>query len=148
MLFRSRAPFEVTSFSRQRRRPVRFGIVRSLAGTEVPAWLNEGVAQWYEGQPGDRALAIQDARARLAGSALEPLAALGGSFALWTDEERIARAYAQSLALIDHISRWYGDHVVLAMLEGCRAGVAPEETFQQRTARTLGSAVVELAEEL
>ena len=142
-------------FSRERRaleRALRHELVhafvRSLAGTEVPAWLNEGVAQWYEGQPGDRALAIQDARARLAGSALEPLAALGGSFALWTDEERIARAYAQSLALIDHISRWYGDHVVLAMLEGCRAGVAPEETFKQRTARTLGSAVVELAEEL
>ncbi len=142
-------------FSRERRaleRALRHELVhafvRSMGGAQVPAWLNEGVAQWHEGPPGSRALAVQAARARLAESGLLPLEELGQSFATWNDEDRIARAYAQSLALVDHLVRWYGEHVVLALLAGCGEGTSAEETFRLRTARGLEDVVAELREDL
>lgn len=122
--------------------------VRSMGGAEVPAWLNEGIAQWHEGPPGSRALSVQGARARLSGAGLLPLEELRGSFASWSDEDRIAQAYAQSLALVDHLVTWYGEHVVLAMLRGCGEGVSVEETFASRTARGLEDALEGLRQEL
>jgi len=119
--------------------------VRSVGGTEVPGWLNEGLAQWHEYTFLDeRGARVERARKRLDGHSLFPLSQLHGSLARWTDEEKIARGYAQALALIAHIDRWYGERILYQMVEGCGQGRSCAETFQSRLQVTLDSVVKEL----
>lgn len=108
--------------------------VRALGGAHVPGWLNEGLAQWLE--PG-RALALGTARAKLAGHELVPLAALEGSLASGQDPESIARAYAQSLLLVDWIAGRFGERLLVDMVAGSAVGEAPAETFERVTRLSL-----------
>ena len=114
--------------------------VRSLGGRNVPGWLNEGLAQWLE-EPfdTDRADRVRQARKALVGHEAFPLEQLEGSLASWSDPVLIARAYAQSLALVDHVQRWYGERLLYEMVAGAGEGKTPAETFKART-------LVELAE--
>lgn len=119
--------------------------VRSVGGIGVPGWLNEGLAQWHEYTFLDERRAhIERAQARLENHSLFPLSELHGSLARWTDEEKIARGYAQALALVAHIERWYGEQILYQMVEGCKQGRSCEETFQSRLQVTLESVVKEL----
>jgi hypothetical protein len=82
-------------------------------GLVLPAWLNEGVAEWFEA----RAIG----KRRLSGpenAALEAVAGQGQLFTLWQlsapsfghmGSESARLAYLQSYAFIEHLSRRYGD---------------------------------------
>lgn len=122
--------------------------VRSYGGREVPGWLNEGLAQWLEAQPGTRALEVQSARGKLTQATLFSLEELQGSFAGWSDESRITRAYAQSLAFVDFLVTWYGEHVVFELVRACGEGEAPAKSFAAKTARQLDATLVDFREEL
>ncbi|HIG11122.1 MAG TPA: hypothetical protein EYQ59_05690 [Planctomycetes bacterium] len=107
--------------------------LRSAGGRALPAWLNEGLAQWCEHEtPRSRSAAVARARKLLATQPLFPLEKLHGTLSAWTDPAEIARGYAQALAFVAYIDRWYGAGVLLRMIEGCRLGVASSETFAQR----------------
>ncbi len=107
--------------------------LQSLGGGHVPAWLNEGLAQWHEHeQPSRRTAAVERARAKLVGHELFPLEKLRGTLATWQDPEEIARGYAQALALMAYIEQWYGDRVLYEMVEGCARGASSEQTFAAR----------------
>ncbi len=122
--------------------------VRSYGGRDVPGWLNEGLAQWLEAQPGTRALEVQTARGKLTAATLFSLAELKGSFAGWSDEAKITRAYAQSLAFVDFLVTWYGEHVLFELVRGCGEGESPAQSFAAKTARELDATLVEFREEL
>lgn len=119
--------------------------VLELGGASVPGWLNEGLAQWLEPE---RARDVELARTALAESELIALDELQGSLARWQDEERIARAYAQSLAFVDYLARQYGERIPVAMVGGCAQGKSAETTFREWTRVELSSALEDLAHEL
>lgn len=98
---------------------------RSIGGTEVPAWLGEGVAQWLE-DPARRAFDVRMARGRLAASGAElfPLADLTGTIASWTDRARIRRAYDQSLGFTAFLHATYGEDLLYEMVGACKSGGA------------------------
>ncbi|MFT7667342.1 MAG: tetratricopeptide (TPR) repeat protein [Planctomycetota bacterium] len=107
--------------------------VRSLGGKQVPAWLNEGLAQWFE----ETSLTIRSARVEgtnqsLKGLEFFPLAKLRGTLATMKDENDISRAYAQSLAFVDYLARIYGDLVLYEMVKGCKTDTPCAETFHAR----------------
>lgn len=119
--------------------------VLELGGAGVPGWLNEGLAQFLEP---DRERDVELARAALAGKAWIELEELRGSLATWDDQARIAQAYAQSLALVDHLARHYGERIPVALVAGCAQGKDVAATFREWTRVDLAAAAGDLAAEL
>lgn len=139
----------VVDFSRERATLVRVmrhelihAFMRSVGGRDVPAWLNEGLAQWHEQELElDRTAAVARARAKLRGHELFPLEELRGTLATWKDTEAISRGYAQSLTLVAYIDEWYGERVLYEMVEGCAEETPCAETFKGRIGMQLDDAV-------
>lgn len=121
----------------------------SIGGAKVPAWLNEGVAQWLE-EPARRASDVGVARARLATAALFPLARLNGNLVGWEDRAEVARAYDQALAFVDHLSAQYGPDLVFSMIGACREGGVEGAAahFKERTLVDLEAVLGDLADSL
>lgn len=121
----------------------------SIGGAKVPAWLNEGVAQWLE-EPARRASDVGVARARLATAALFPLARLNGNLVGWEDRAEVARAYDQALAFVDHLSAQYGPDLVFSMIGACREGGVEGAAahFEERTLVDLEAVLGDLADSL
>lgn len=107
------------------RHEVAHAFTASIGGKEVPAWLNEGVAQWLE-DPGATSGKVRLARGRLgaAGQPLFPLSELQGTLARWQDRARISRAYDQALAFTDYLVQTYGSDLVFEMVAACDSGGA------------------------
>lgn len=122
---------ESARWRRVARHELAHAFLQEIGGGRVPGWLNEGLAQYLEG--GDRAAALARSRALLAGGELFGLERLRGSLASWESSEEIARAYAQSLVLVDHVAREYGELVLRRMVEGCGEGREPAASFQAAT---------------
>jgi hypothetical protein len=140
---------EKAELERVLRHEVAHAFVHASGGTSVPGWLNEGLAQWLE-SPAlvKRAAEIQRARAKLRGRQLLPLASMQKSLGQQQDAEAIALAYAQALALTDHLERSYGERTLFEMVAGCRDSKSCEATFRERTGVELGQALEDLAREL
>jgi len=115
--------------------------VHAAGGQRVPGWLNEGLAQWLE--PNSQH-AVKAAREALAGQPAFTLDELDGSLSSWQDPEKIALAYAWSLALCDTVARDFGERVLFRMVLGCAEGVAPEATFGSATNVDLAMVAAEL----
>jgi tetratricopeptide (TPR) repeat protein len=107
-----------------------------IAGTRVPGWLNEGLAQALEGGPRDAALL----RARLRGKALFTLEELSGTLADWQDPAAIALAYAESFLFVGFLRATYGDEALRRTVLGIGAGLPPGEAFRRFTGVDLGAA--------
>lgn len=142
---------EAERWSRVARHELVHAFVRELGGDSVPGWLNEGLAQWLDYSSFDnsrRTEQMRNARQRLRGQELFPFAALQGSLATWEDPDAIARAYAQSLSMVEYVSRQYGRDALIAMVTdaGTEAGVAG--AFRRRTGVDLGVVLVDLELEL
>lgn len=123
--------------------------VAALGATSIPAWLNEGLAQWMAPPfAGGRALAVQHARSRLVGAELFPLADLRTTIAAWTDDAKIHRAYAQSLAFTAWIVEWYGESVLREMVLGAAASTPVDETFRERVSISIDDVLGDLQADL
>jgi hypothetical protein len=123
--------------------------IKDAGGAGVPAWLNEGLAQWHEhGYLDERSAKVGAARKLLSGRTLLPLDELVGSFSRWSDEKKIELGYAQALALVSYLDRWYGERVLYEMVEGCSEGRKCEVTFLERTGVELAGVVGDFAERL
>lgn len=92
--------------------------VEHVGGPGVPGWYNEGLAQHLSGES---SLAL-----RRASVLLEPgfftLDELGGSFAGWSDQDAVRRAYTQSLVLVDGIARRWGERTLVDLCADARDG--------------------------
>ncbi|MSR61098.1 MAG: hypothetical protein EXS08_01450 [Planctomycetes bacterium] len=99
--------------------------VQAVAGSDVPGWLNEGLAQLME----KRAGLVASMAARLRGQELYPLERLVGSLAGWDDPAAIARAYAESLCFVDYLRASFGDEALRRMLAGLARNQTPAAAF-------------------
>jgi hypothetical protein len=108
----------------------------SLAGRGLPGWLNEGLAQWHEGELGQQ-LAL--ARRALGKPPLE-LSELAGNLGQSGDPARIGQAYAQALLFTDFLIGRYGESGVAAMLAGIGAGQSSAEAFERALGLPLAEA--------
>lgn len=112
--------------------------VHHRVGSDTPGWFNEGLAQLLEGDP---AALLAYARERTRGHEPFPLEELEGSLIGWSDAELIRRAYAQSLLITNHVRRYYGDSVLLAMLLGVQEPGGVAQAFQRATGVSLATAI-------
>ncbi|MDF1797924.1 MAG: hypothetical protein P1V81_02005 [Planctomycetota bacterium] len=116
--------------------------VEAVGGKAVPGWFNEGLAQYLSGE---REVGLERA-ASILSTGFVTLDELGGSFARWTDRTKVAKAYSQSLVLVDGIGGRYGDRILVelcaAAREGGNQGIL--DHFEQVSAWSL----LELQEEL
>ena len=119
--------------------------VAEVGGPGVPGWLNEGLAQWLEGGRDD---SVRRARERLRERELFPLDELRGSLARWSDRDAIALAYAQSLVLVDHIARQYGEALLVELVAGHRDGRTAADTFRRRLNFEIDELLDDVREEL
>ena len=123
--------------------------VKEVGGRGVPGWLNEGLAQWVEAPfLDDRGARVRRARAKLKGASLFSLEELAGSLATWRDEERIARAYAQSVAFVAYLEHHFGERLVIELIEGYGVDRDGAQTFHERTGVTLEGVLADFAEGL
>ena len=142
---------EEERWSRVARHELVHAFVRELGGDKVPGWLNEGLAQWLDYSSfgnSRRREQVDNAHARLRGHTLFPIERLAGSLASWEDKEEISRAYAQSLAMVAFIERYYGRDALLAMTARGREERGVETAFRERTGIELGTVLVDLELEL
>lgn len=112
-------------------------------GDKVPAWLNEGLAQWLARDPSSD---LASARKRMAGRALVPLEKLERPFAALPEPE-IPFAYAQSLLFTAFLERSHGRESLLAMVRGIRAGERTASAFEAWTRVPLALAFKDFAAE-
>jgi hypothetical protein len=92
---------------------VHSALAASVPAHALPAWVNEGLAEWFENLAvGKRALSAGEA-AFLADAArrglLGPLAALGGASFAHQDGATAAVSYVHAYAALDHLARRKGD---------------------------------------
>jgi len=118
--------------------------VAAMDAGSIPAWLNEGLAQWLAvPEAGGRALAVQRAREALADGTYFPLSALQTTIAAWDNDDDIRRAYAQSLAFVAYIQQWYGERVLFEMVTGAGDGKPVVESFRARAGVDLDAALTD-----
>lgn len=104
--------------------------VRESGGGSVPAWLNEGLAQWFHSSA---AADVARARRAISQHGWIDLGRLQRAFAALGEPAEIAAAYAQSLALVEYLERAHGRDALLRMVAACGEGGAPAAAFEAWT---------------
>jgi hypothetical protein len=112
----------------------------------LPAWFNEGVAEWFEARAvGKRLLSAGELdalqRATRAG-ALLPIARLSGPSFVGFGPEAAGWAYLQSYGMIEHLARRHGERDLRDFVRDVVRSRRLEESFR----RTYRFTVVELPE--
>lgn len=103
---------EKSALVRVLRHELAHAFVHAAAGSGVPGWLNEGIAQRLELESMSAAqTTLENARKELHGVTLIPLKSLGGALGDLKDEAKIGQAYRQAIAFVGWIERQYGDRV-------------------------------------
>jgi hypothetical protein len=102
-------------------------IVSTLAGSEAPAWLHEGLAGVFEQSgPADELEFLSRTPSRL------PLSALMQSFSVLPDDS-VSLAYALSAAAVKRLIDLRGASSVVSLLRALREGVPFENAFQAQS---------------
>ncbi|MFT6363190.1 MAG: tetratricopeptide (TPR) repeat protein [Planctomycetota bacterium] len=119
--------------------------VESIGGRSVPGWFNEGIAQWLSGE---REASLRRAKSIFLGSkakAFLPMSELGGSFSKWTDEDKVRRAYTQSVVLVDALANRYGERFLASLTTAAKTGEAGiESAYEAQMGRTLADFLSEV----
>jgi hypothetical protein len=119
--------------------------VRASGGLKVPAWLNEGLAQWLQPDAGG---ALTAARRALVEGEFLPLERLEKGFASLGDPPLVARAYAQSLAFVEFLERRHGRACMPNLVSGCASGKSVAESFEAWAHITLAVALEDFRADL
>lgn len=142
----SLAPGEKSRLGRVLRHELLHAFAEDVAGSRVPGWLGEGLAQWIERRGGT---AARSARASLVGHELFPLSRLQQSLATWEDPAEITRAYAQSLAFTDHLVSSFGERLPFELITSLGGGEPLPDAFRRLTlGRDLDQVLVEFGQGL
>jgi len=95
--------------------------------SDMPPWLDEGLATWGEGGPDkDQQQLFNDA---LKNNTLLPVRSLSGSFA--EDPTKANADYAQSYSLVKYLIKQGGQDKMLTLLRALRDGSTVDEALQQ-----------------
>jgi hypothetical protein len=118
---------DVENLNRSVRHEYTHAILSALSGGNLPGWIDEGLAQWFEGEesPGLRA-ALKD---WLKTNEPVPLRLLQGGFTK-LKPEMVPAAYAQSLLATRLVADKYGFPAIANYFLMLRDGVDKESAFQ------------------
>lgn len=108
-------------------------VVRSIT-PRVPTWLNEGLAQYFEGrEPGAQQMAMLKRLAQL--GKLPPLAHLEGSF-MGLNSGQAAYAYLFSLSAVRYMADSYGMYRIKSVLEELGKGASASDAISSGIMRS------------
>jgi len=118
---------DVDNLNRSVRHEYTHAILSALSGGNLPGWIDEGLAQWFEGEesPGLRA-ALRD---WLKSNEPVPLSLLQGGFTK-LKPEMVPAAYAQSLLATRLVAEKYGFPAIANYLLLMRDGVDKASAFE------------------
>ncbi len=101
-------------------------VLHQMSGGRIPTWLNEGLAQYFEGEPngnhGRNAAYIQRTQDFI------PLQDLEGSF-LSMDANTASVAYTQSYTVVEQIIENHGTYAIQKLLSEMGAGAEMDEAL-------------------
>jgi hypothetical protein len=122
------------------------------SGPALPAWLNEGLAEWFEAAAAGKRLLdrgeltlLSDAHRR---GALPSLEALSGPSFSRLPPEQASLAYLKSYALIEHLARLHGEALLRRFIVHVIRTGNVERALQQTYRRTAGEIERDLHGEL
>jgi hypothetical protein len=87
----------------------------ALEGLDLPAWLSEGLAEYFErpsGSRGPTSAELGVLRGLAASGSWIPVEQLSGPNFAGLDQARASAAYLQSLALVSHLARLRGERAL------------------------------------
>lgn len=140
-------PVDLENLHRSVKHEYSHAVFSALSGGMIPGWLDEGLAQWIEG---DENPALRNSlRSYLTKSAPVPLALLQGGFTKLTPR-MVPAAYAQSLLAVQALLKAYGIDRIADYLRLLRTQVPKtaafetafgitEQDFEERLHQTLRS---------
>jgi len=97
-------------------------------GNRIPLWLTEGLAVFFEPEPGTWPTRLMLADEWHAGTLLEPSELDWGFIRPRRPQDRDL-AYAQSWMMVEFLLEQWGDEGLARLLDACRDQVPPESTF-------------------
>ncbi len=103
-------------------------LLRERTRNNIPTWLNEGLAQYYEGDP----LPAQQKMIRLIAKQpkLPPLKALEGSFTGFS-KNQAQMVYTQSLLAVQYLRDRYSRYVIEQLLDELARGKSMEQAIER-----------------
>ncbi len=140
-------PVDLENLHRSVKHEYSHAVFSALSGGMIPGWLDEGLAQWIEGE--ENPALRNSLRSYLTKSAPVPLALLQGGFTKLTPR-MVPAAYAQSLLAVQALLKAYGidrisDYLTLLRNQVSKAAAfetafgITEQDFEERLHQTLRS---------
>ena len=106
--------------------------VRRASRDRAPAWLHEGLAQWWEG----KRLSSAELRASLAGRPLLTLPEMEGSLSRKPEPAAVRDAYVEALGLVEYLMLARGPGAVACLVRGLSRGAGLEAALREETGFT------------
>ncbi len=101
-----------------------------LGGLSMPHWVDEGLAVYYEGTPGQVDPQFSGPlSSAIRNDTLVPVRSLTGSFP--ADSRAAELAYGESWSVVDFIFRHYGKEKMAQLLQGFKTGGFYDDIFKQ-----------------
>jgi tetratricopeptide (TPR) repeat protein len=106
--------------------------VRVASGDAAPAWLHEGLAQWWEG----RRIAREEIPRMLEGRAARSLEDLERNLARRTNRSDYRASYVQALALVEYLFETRGGGSIACLLRDLKEGASLSDALRRETGLT------------
>jgi hypothetical protein len=104
-------------------------LVREASGDRAPAWLHEGLAQWWE----DRRVPRSEVRALFRAAKPASLAAIDAGLARRVDRAEARIGYLESLSLVEYLMQTRGPGAVACVLHDLKDGLSIDEALHEET---------------
>jgi len=106
--------------------------VRRASRDRAPAWLHEGLAQWWEG----KRMLPDELRAALAGRPLLTLPEMEASFSRKPEPAVVRDAYVEALGLVEYLMLARGPGAVACLVRGLSRGAGLDAVLREETGFT------------
>lgn len=113
-------------------------LLRQASSGQAPAWLHEGLAQWWEG----RRMPRSDFRAAFRRISSTSLLELEGSLRRSATRAQANSGYAEALLLTEYLIENRGMASLACLIRGLADGLSPEEALRHETGTSSAELVV------
>jgi len=120
-------PIDLDNLHRSVKHEYSHAVFSALSGGLIPGWIDEGLAQWIEGE--ENPALRNSLRTYLLKSDPVPMSLLQGGFTKLTPK-LVPAAYAQSLIAVQALLKASGVESISEFLGLLRSGVSKDEAFQ------------------
>ncbi len=120
-------PIDLENLRRSVKHEYTHAVIAALSGGKAPGWLDEGLAQWAEGNENPALRAAL--KSYLKSNEPVPMRLLQGGFTR-LNESMVPAAYAQSLLATKALLEYYGFDLITAYLGMLRAGTDKSVAFE------------------